>query len=319
VDANVRTASRGAAFALLAGPISAALYLLPSLASSAPFLAFPLSVAGLFAATPLLAVRIHGNFVHGLIALSLAFLSILAFDSAASALAFALLFASWAIVAGEVLARTRSVIKGCGAGLVVLAVEALALAALEGGQPIRQALESPQARAPFDQWASQSGLPKQEADAVVERARTAIIALYPALSAVFASFIVALNAVAIGRTVDRLRPEGFRPGELLDLRWPLALVVAFVVSGSLLLMPDFQSTAWNGLVVTLFLFLLQGISVFAFVLSRLFSSELMRVLLVLASLLGPWAIFHSLVGLFDQWFDFRARVTRAGADAGPTP
>ena len=318
MDANVRPDSRSAAFALLAGPISGGLYLLPRLASSVPFLAFPLSVAGLFAATPLLAVRIHGRFVHALMALSLAFATVATADSAASALAFALVFASWAIVAGEVLARTRSVIKGCGAGLAVLAVEALCLAALEGGEPIRQALNSPQAKAPFDQWAAQSGLTRQEADVTIERARTAIVALYPALSAVFASFIVALNAVAIGRTVDRLRPAGFRPAELLELRWPLALVVAFVVSGGLLLVPDLQTTAWNGLVVTLFLFLLQGVSVFAFTLSRLFTSELMRTLLVLASLLGPWALFHSLVGLFDQWFDFRARVARGGTDADPS-
>ncbi len=39
----------------------------------------------------------------------------------------------------------------------------------------------------------------------------------------------------------------------------------------------------------------------------LFSSELMRLMFVVTSLLGPWAILLSLLGLFDQWFDFRSR------------
>ena len=96
-----------------------------------------------------------------------------------------------------------------------------------------------------------------------------------------------------------------------------ALVVAFVGSGALLLVPDLQIVAWNGLVVTLFLFLLQGLSVLSFSLTRLFSSELMRTLVVVASLLGPWAMLLSLLGLFDQWFDFRSRFASAETPAAP--
>jgi uncharacterized protein YybS (DUF2232 family) len=129
--------------------------------------------------------------------------------------------------------------------------------------------------------------------------------------------IVALNAVALGRLVQRSGAPGFPPGELLTLRWPLSLVVAFVASGALLLVPAAQQAGWNGLVVTLFLFLLQGLSVLTFSLSRLFSSELMRLMLVVTSLLGPWAILLSLLGLFDQWFDFRSRFVRTETPAAP--
>jgi hypothetical protein len=52
--------------------------------------------------------------------------------------------------------------------------------------------------------------------------------------------------------------------------------------------------------------------VLTFALTRLFSSGLMRAMFVVTSLLGPWAILLSLLGLFDQWFDFRRRF--AGAE-----
>ena len=82
-------------------------------------------------------------------------------------------------------------------------------------------------------------------------------------------------------------------------------------------LPAAQQAGWNGLVVTLFLFLLQGLSVLTFSLTRLFSSGLMRLMLVVTSLLGPWAILLSLLGLFDQWFDFRSRFVGTETPAAP--
>jgi hypothetical protein len=187
----------------------------------------------------------------------------------------------------------------------------------EGSEPIEATLRSPQVQASFDQWAAQAELEPAEAKAAIERVRQGIVALYPALSVVSAITIVALNAIALGRLVQRSPASPFPRSELLSLRWPLALVVAFVGSGALLLVPTAQQVGWNGLVVTLFLFLLQGLSVLAFALTRLFSSELMRALFVVTSLLGPWAILLSLLGLFDQWFDFRTRFVNPETPAAP--
>ncbi len=294
-------------FAVIAGSMAGVLFLLPRLAPIAPFLALPLGVAGLFSAAPLLTVRISGQRLQALIALGVALLLISVIESPDSAVGFVVLFGLWALVAGEVLARRRSIIAAAVAGLAVLSGLALFAGLVEGTGPIEATLRSPQVQASFDQWAAQAELEPAEAKAAIERVRQGIVALYPALSVISAITIVALNAIALARLVQRRAASGFPKGELLTLRWPLSLVVAFVASGALLLVPAAQQVGWNGLVVTLFLFLLQGLSVLTFVLARLFSSELMRLMFVVTSLLGPWAILLSLLGLFDQWFDFRSR------------
>jgi len=293
------------------------LFLLPRLAPTAPFLALPLSLAGLFFAAPLLTMRISGRLLHAFVALAAALLLISVIESPESAIGFAVLFGLWALVAGEVLSRRRSIIAASVAGLVVLSVEALLAGFAEGTAPIEATLRSPQVQASFDQWAAQAELEPAEAKAAIERVRAGIVALYPALSVISAMTIVALNAIALGRLVQRSGAPSFPQGELLTLRWPLSLVVAFVASGALLLVPAAQQAGWNGLAVTLFLFLLQGLSVLAFSLTRLFSSELMRLMLMVTSLLGPWAILLSLLGLFDQWFDFRNRFGSTETPAAP--
>lgn len=310
------------ALPLLAGSLAGLLFLLPGLAEAVPALAFPLSLAGLLSASPLVAVRIPGRFIHALLALLVSTLLITAATSADEALSFAVVFGAWALVAGEVMRRQRSLIAGCSAGFGVLGLEALAMVFLGGQAPLQQTLSSPQVQQAFDQWSAQAPLEAGEAKAAVERVKAGIAALYPALAVVSAGSIVALNALALSRLFSRAPGRVFPRHELLLLRWPWALVVAFVGSGALLLAPSLHTVAWNGLVVTLFLFLLQGLSVLAFGLTRLFASEFMRAAVLFASILGPWAILLSLLGLFDQWFDFRGRFTRrddddaAGASAG---
>lgn len=303
--------------ALVAGSMAGLLFLLPRFAASAPFLAFPLSLAGLFAATPLLLVRLSGRLVHAFLALIIASLVISVIDSPEVALSFVVLFGVWAIVAGEVMRRRKSVVAGCAAGFAVLAVEALAVVFVSGTAPMEETLKAPQVQKAFSDWATQSAIEPAEAKAAIEQVRAGILALYPALSVISAACIVALNAAALGRLVGRIGAPGYPRHELLLLRWPWALVVAFVASGALLLLPSLQAVAWNGLAVTFFLFLLQGLSVLAFMLTRLFSSEFMRAAALLASLLGPWAILLSLLGLFDQWFDFRGRFLSPGPQAAP--
>jgi uncharacterized protein YybS (DUF2232 family) len=297
--------------------VAGGLFLLPRLSASAPFLALPLSIAGLFSATPLLALRLSGGLFHGVIAVLIAALVVTGGDSPETGIAFVVLFGLWALLAGEILSRRRSVVAGCAAGFLVLAVEALFAAFSEGTAPMEATLRSAQVQKAFDQWAAQAPLEPADAKKAIEEIRTGILALYPSLSVISAATIVSLNAIALGRLVQRRQSTGFPRNELLLLRWPLALVVGFVASGALLLVPDLQTVGWNGLVVTLFLFLLQGLSVLAFSLTRLFSSPLMRTMVVVASLLGPWAIFLSLLGLFDQWFDFRSRFVSSETPAAP--
>lgn len=292
-------------------------FLLPRLAGNVPALALPLGIAGLFAALPLLVVRLSGRFTQAALALAVALVVVGLADSVEGVLGFTVLFGLWALLAGEVMVRRRSVVAGCAAGFLVLAAEALTSVLAEGTGPLEATLRSPQVQTAFDQWAAQAPLDPAEAKNAIEQVRSGMVALYPSLTVVSAATLVALNAVALGRFVSRSGYTAYPKGELLRLRWPLALVVAFVISGGLLLVPEFKSVAWNGLVITMFLFLLQGLSVLCFALVRIFSSELMRALFVMASLLGPWAIFLSLLGLFDQWFDFRGRFPSRDSPAAP--
>lgn len=287
--------------------MAAFLFLLPRLAVSVPVFALPLGIAGLFSALPLLAARVSGQLAHAGIAVATAMGLISLFDSPGTGIGFLFLFGLWALVGGEIVVRRRSVIVGCAAGFAVLAIEALLANFSEGTAAIEATLRSPQLQTAFDQWAAQVPLGPQEAKETIERVRSGIVLLYPSLSVVSAATIVALNAIALSRFVERRYPGVFPLNELRLLRWPFGLVVAFVVSGALLLAPGLTGVAWNGLLITLFLFLLQGLSVMSFALARFFPSELMRTLLLMASLLGPWAVMVSLVGLFDQWFDFRSR------------
>lgn len=304
--------------AAFAGAMAGGLFLLPRLSASIPFLALPLGVAGLFSALPLLLVRLWGRLPFAVLALGVAVLLVSLVATPEAAFGFAVLFGLWGMIAGEVLSRLKSVIAGCAAGFLVLATEALLATLSEGTAPIAATLNSPQFQTAFDQWAAQAQLEPSEAKATIDRVRTGIIALYPSLSVVSAAAIVAINAIALGRLVHLSRAASFPKNELRMLRWPIPLVVAFVLSGALLLLPGLETVAWNGLVITLFLFLLQGLSVLSFGLARIFPSRLMRTLLVMASLVGPWAILLSLLGLFDQWFDFRKRFAGSDAPAAPS-
>ncbi|MEO8499657.1 MAG: DUF2232 domain-containing protein [Vicinamibacteria bacterium] len=302
---------------VVAGLFAGVLFLLPRLAAAAPFLALPLSLAGLFSAAPLLGVRLSGRVVHAGISVATAFMLISLIESPETALGFMVLFGLWALVGGEILSRRKSVIAAGIAGFALLAIEALLAGFADGTRPIEETLRSPPVQASFDQWAAQASLEPAEAKAAIERVRSGIVALYPSLSVISAATIVTFNIIALGRLIGRRRAPGFPKSELLLLRFPLALVVAFVAAGALLLLPDLQTVAWNGLLVTLFLFLLQGLSVLCFFLTRIFANELMRAIFVAASLLGPWAILLSLLGLFDQWFDFRSRFVSAETPAAP--
>ena len=290
-------------------------FLLPKLGGSVPAVALPLAIAGLLSAVPLLAVRIAGGIVHSVVALLTAVALVTIADSPSTAIAFVILFGAWALVAGEALSRKKSVILAGVIGFAVLSVEGLAASFAGGAEAVETTLNSPPVQKAFDQWAAQAPLEPGEAKEAISEVRAGIVALHPALSVVSAALVVTLNIIAIARMVQMSPASVFPRHELLFLRWPLALVASFVGSGALLLFPPLKSVAWNGLVVTMFLFLLQGLSVMCFGLARLFTSELMRALLVMAMLLGPWAILLSLLGLFDQWFDFRSRII--GTEAPP--
>jgi uncharacterized protein YybS (DUF2232 family) len=83
-------------------------------------------------------------------------------------------------------------------------------------------------------------------------------------------------------------------------------VAVFILSGAAVAVPLARPAAYNVLLVTAFFFALQGLAVVAFYGRRLAGPPLLRMAIVVLVLANPWAPqILALLGLFDNWFDFR--------------
>lgn len=293
--------------ALGASILSALLFTVPQLLAAAiPALAVPFTAASLLSALPIVLSRLGHSILQPLIAaVGGAVLAAAFTGDLGSAVGFLLMSGVWAIVASEVLARKRSLIAMGASGLLVLSVIALTVALVGGREGVTKALTSPDADRAFARWATNSGLTASEAATQIANIRGIVENIFPGLAVVFAAVIVLVNTLAAGRVLRR-RARGFVPeGELTRLEWPFSIVFAFVVTGLLVVVPSLKPIAWNSILVTSFLFAIQGLSIVSFGLVRFLPSEFGRMMVVLALVIGPWNFCLSLLGLFDQWFDFR--------------
>lgn len=287
--------------------LAALLYVTPqALTPLLPFLAVPLAATSLLSALPLVLARLGHSTAHAALAAVLASVLVFAFtQDGGAAIGFALLFAVWAPVAAEALQRRRSLVAMGAAGLAVLGSVALGLALAGGAPAVEASLAAPAAEESLRRWAEAAALDPVAAARQMEQVKAVVVTIFPALAVLGAAVVILLNTLATGRVLHRRAPGFVAPGELTRLEWPFGLVVAFVAAGLLLLVAPLRAVAWNGLVVTLFLFGLQGLSVVSFALVRVFQNEFLRAFTVAALLIGPWASLLALLGLFDQWFDFR--------------
>jgi hypothetical protein len=130
--------------------------------------------------------------------------------------------------------------------------------------------------------------------------------VYPAAWVISAAVLVAVNAALLRLYLLRRDPGWLEDGEFERVRFPLPLVMAFVVSGAAVALPLARPVAYNVLLVVAFFFGLQGLAVVGFYARRLAAPPLVRVLALVLVLANPWAPqILALVGLFDNWFDFR--------------
>lgn len=92
-----------------------------------------------------------------------------------------------------------------------------------------------------------------------------------------------------------------------QLRFPLGLVVAFVLCAAALVFPPVRPLAYNALVLVGFLFGLQGLAIVVYYAHRLQGPRLLRaaVVIMLVFLVPAGIYLVLLAGLFDTWFDFR--------------
>lgn len=212
------------------------------------------------------------------------------------------------LLVAESVARGRGLLRGCGWALA--AVAAILAVLLVGAAPRMELrlLEllglTAESLARVRQQAPDGQLDELLAQAA--RLRDGLSVVLPAAWFVLGGLAVTLQAVLLRAWLARTDPGWLEGDELERLRWPLLLTVPFVLSGLCLLHEPLRRGAYNALLVLAFFFALQGLSVVAYVLRRLAGPPLFRAGLAALVLLNPWASqMLVLLGLFDQWADFR--------------
>jgi len=215
------------------------------------------------------------------------------------------------LLLGEALARGRGLLRGCGWAFAMLVTE------IAAGLVLVPAAMAERFLAPVDNLRSEAflaelrngGLAPERVAEFTEQVgmlRDALAVVFPGAWVIGAAVLVAANAALLRLYLLRRDPGWLEDGEFERVRWPLGLVVAFVLSGAAVALPLARPAAYNLLLVTGFFFALQGLAVVAFYARRLAGPPLLRAAVVVLILANPWAPqILALLGLFDNWFDFR--------------
>ncbi len=287
-----------------AGALAAALFgvagLLPALA--------PLSIVS---PLPIAIQRLRGGAAAAWLAAVLASALVAAASAPGPALVFLVALALPGLLIGEALARGRGLLRGCSWAFGLLVLE-VAVALLFAGDAIAR-----QTLAPFDQLGSQAVLAQLRTNGMSEDAlaayselvktwREALTVVFPAVWIIAAALVAIANAGMLRLYLLRRDPGWLEDGEFERVRFPLALVGVFILAGGAVALPPARPFAYNVLLIVAFFFALQGLAVVAFYARRLAAPALLRVALLVLVLANPWSQYIlALVGLFDNWFDFR--------------
>jgi len=270
-----------------------------------------LAFLSLVSPLPLALQRLRGGSGGALLAAALAAALVGAAHAPAPAAGFLLLAAGPGLLMGESLARGRGLLRGCAWAFALLAAEVGAGLIVASGTMAERFL------APIDHLRSPAfldqlkagGLPPERVAAWAEQMgelRQVFAVVFPAVYMIGAALMVLVNAALLRLYLLRRDPGWLEDGEFERVRWPLGLVVAFVLSGAAVALPPARPAAYNVLLVVGFFFALQGLAVAAFYARRLAGPPLLRWVVVLLVLANPWAPeILALLGLFDNWFDFR--------------
>jgi uncharacterized protein YybS (DUF2232 family) len=289
---------------LVAGTASALLF-------GAPAVLPPAAPLALMAPLPLAIHRLMRGPLSAWLAAALAAALVAAAAPIVAGFAYLFAFALPGLLMAEALARGRGLLRGC-----VWAFGPLALL-VAGGLLLSPAALSDRVLEPIEQLRSEamrkelsdSGMSAERVQEFTEQVgvmHDALSVVYPAFLLIAAFMMVAANAAMLRLYLLRRDPGWLEDGEFERVRFPLALVLAFVLAGASVALPLARPAAYNVLLVVAFCFGLQGLAVVGFYARRLAAPPLVRGLLLLLVLVNPWAPqLLALLGLFDNWFDFR--------------
>lgn len=142
----------------------------------------------------------------------------------------------------------------------------------------------------------------------IRQAGTLIARLFPALLLVALGSIAALNMSALFRLAARWLPNLPQPDRFQAFRNPDILVWVVIVAGFSMLLPqpDLQRAALNLLLVSGFIYFLQGLAVVLAFFQRIAVPPLARFIFWLALTFQPYLVLAiAFLGIFDIWADFR--------------
>ncbi len=292
-------------FGLLgAGLLSALLFGLAALVA-------PLAPLSLVSAVPLAIQRLQGGAASSGLATLLAAAVVAAAATPAVALGYLALLALPGLLLAEAMARGRGLLRGCAWAFLALALFVAA------GLVLAPAAMAERVLAPIDRLRSDAVLAElggggMSAERLAEfkeqvgMLHDALAIVYPAFWVIAAAVLVAANAALLRLYLLRRDPGWLEDGEFERVRFPLGLVLAFVLSGAAVALPLARPAAYNVLLVVAFFFALQGLAVVGFYARRLAAPTLVRFLALTLVLVNPWAPqMLALTGLFDNFFDFR--------------
>ena len=287
-----------------AGVIAAGLYLAPHFAPAL----LPLAIAS---PLPLGLQRLGNGAGSAALATVLAAALIGAVLAPGPAAWYLAVLVAPALLIAESLARGRGILRGCGWAFALLVTEISAALFIASGALADRIL------APLEHLRSEAflnelkagGVPAERVSVWTEQIGTlhdAMAVVFPAAYVIAGALLVLANAALLRLYLLRRDPGWLEDGEFERVRWPLGLVAAFLLAGGAVAVPAARPAAYNVLLVVSFFFALQGLAVVGFYARRLAGPPLLRAAVVVLVLANPWAPqILALLGLFDNWFDFR--------------
>jgi hypothetical protein len=270
-----------------------------------------LAPISLVAPLPLALQRLRHGSAAAWLATALAAALVAAATSVGVSAYFVLALALPGLLLGESLARGRGLLRGCTWAFALLVFE-IAVALFSAGDTLAQ-----RSVAPFEHLRSEAflselrtgGVPPESITEFTEQVtamRDAVAVVFPAVWIIGAAGVVIANAGLLRLYLLRRDPGWLEDGEFERVRFPLGLVAVFILAGASVALPVARPAAYNVLLVVAFFFALQGLAVVAFYARRLAAPPLLRAAVLVLVLANPWAPqILALLGLFDNWFDFR--------------
>lgn len=147
----------------------------------------------------------------------------------------------------------------------------------------------------------------------IRQAGTLIARIFPALLLVAIGAIAILNMTVLFRLAARRLPLLPAPDRFLSFRNPDMLIWVVIVAGFAMLIPQAQGqqAALNILIVTGFIYFLQGLAIVLTFFQRLTVPSLARYVFWLVLLFQPYLVAAiAFLGIFDIWADFRTPKTK---------